>query len=224
VSGSLLALLSGGIDSPVAAWRMMRRGSVVELVHFHGYPYTDSSSITQAADLARALARYQPSVSLHLVPLADAQREIVIHSPSHLRILLYRRMMLRMAGALARDRSAAALVTGDSLGQVASQTIENITAADDALSGPRVLRPLIAMDKNEIMANAREIGTLDISIRDHQDCCVLFEPHSVATRPSLEDAAQAEAELDLDSLVGKALAERETRDFELPPSSAPAGR
>ena len=130
VSGRLLGLLSGGIDSPVAAWRMMRRGSEVELVHFHAYPYTDSSSIAQATDLARALTRYQPLVLLHLIPLGELQREIVIGSRDNLRILLYRRMMLRLASSLASERGAAALVTGDSLGQVASQTIENIGAAD----------------------------------------------------------------------------------------------
>jgi thiamine biosynthesis protein ThiI len=215
VSGRLLGLLSGGIDSPVAAWRMMRRGSEVELVHFHGYPYTDSSSIAQADDLARALTRYQPRVLLHLVPIGDLQREIVIGSPDRLRILLYRRMMLRLASSLAKGRNAAALVTGDSLGQVASQTIENIGAADAAIPERRVLRPLIGMDKQEIMSTARSIGTLDISTRTHQDCCVLFEPHSVATRPSSMEAAAAEAELDIDALTGKSLAGRETRAFDL---------
>jgi tRNA uracil 4-sulfurtransferase len=215
VSGRLLGLLSGGIDSPVAAWRMMRRGSEVELVHFHAYPYTDSSSIAQATDLARALTRYQPLVLLHLIPLGELQREIVIGSRDNLRILLYRRMMLRLASSLATERGAAALVTGDSLGQVASQTIENIGAADASVPGQRVLRPLIGMDKQEIISTARSIGTLDISTRRHQDCCVLFEPHSVATRPSPTDAADAEADLDIDALAGKALAGRETSVVQL---------
>jgi thiamine biosynthesis protein ThiI len=215
VSGRFLGLLSGGIDSPVAAWRMMRRGSEVELVHFHAYPYTDSSSIAQATELARALTRYQPLVLLHLIPLGDLQREIVIGSRDPLRILLYRRMMLRLASLLATERSAAALVTGDSLGQVASQTIESIGAADAAVPEQRVYRPLIGMDKQEIMSTARSIGTLDISTRNHQDCCVLFEPHSVVTRPSPTEAADAEAGLDIDALAGKALAGRETRIFQL---------
>jgi thiamine biosynthesis protein ThiI len=215
VSGRLLCLLSGGIDSPVAAWRMMRRGSELELVHFHGSPYTDSSSMVQAADLARALARYQPLVLLHLLPLADAQREVVIATPSHLRVVLYRRMMLRLASALAAERGAAALVTGDSLGQVASQTIENLRAADAAVPHRQVLRPLIGMDKLEIMATAGSIGTLSISTRRHQDCCVLFEPPNVSTRASATDASAAEADLDIEALVGKALAGRETRVFEL---------
>jgi tRNA uracil 4-sulfurtransferase len=215
VSGRLLGLLSGGIDSPVAAWRMMRRGSEVELVHFHAHPYTDSSSIAQATDLARALTRYQPLVLLHLIPLGELQREIVIGSRDDLRILLYRRMMLRLASALAMERGTAGLVTGDSLGQVASQTIQNIDAADASVPEQRVLRPLIGMDKQEIISTARAIGTLDISTRSHQDCCVLFEPHSVATRPSPAEAADAERDLDIDALAGRALAGRETRAFQL---------
>jgi thiamine biosynthesis protein ThiI len=215
VSGRFLGLLSGGIDSPVAAWRMMRRGSEVELVHYHAYPYTDSSSIAQATELARALTRYQPLVLLHLIALGDLQREIAIGSRDALRILLYRRMMLRLASSLAIERGAAALVTGDSLGQVASQTIENIAAADAAVPEQRVLRPLIGMDKQEIISTARSIGTLDISTRSHQDCCVLFEPHAVATRASPTEAAEAEADLDIDALAGKALAGRETKAFQL---------
>jgi len=216
VSGRMLALLSGGIDSPVAAWRMARRGAEVEMVHFHGQPYTDPSSLNQAADLAEILTRYQLHTKLHLVPLADAQREIVTSAPSNLRVVLYRRAMMRMASALADERKALALVTGDSLGQVASQTIENIRAVDSAVPHTQVLRPLIGMDKQEIIQLAEGIGTFDVSTRRYQDCCVLFEPRSPATRATVADVEAAEAALDMDAIVGKALAGIETRIFDLP--------
>ncbi|MBW3595340.1 MAG: tRNA 4-thiouridine(8) synthase ThiI [Actinobacteria bacterium] len=222
VSGKMLALLSGGIDSPVAAWRMARRGAEVELLHFHGQPFTDPSSIRQATELAEVLARYQLQATLHLIPLADAQREIVTHAPSNLRVVLYRRTMMRIAAALADEIGAKALVTGDSLGQVASQTIENIRTVDAALpQNVEVLRPLIGMDKQEIVDEAIRIGTYEISTRQYQDCCVLFEPRSPATRSNAGLAEQGEAELDIDALVGKALAGRETKVVELaPPTTA----
>ncbi|MFN2588426.1 MAG: tRNA uracil 4-sulfurtransferase ThiI [Actinomycetota bacterium] len=216
-SGRMLALLSGGIDSPVAAWRMGLRGATVELVHFHGQPFTDPSSVRQAAELAQVLTRYQMRAVLHLVPLADVQREIVTHAPASFRVVLYRRMMMRIAAALAADLEAQALVTGDSLGQVASQTIENIRTVDAAVPGVQVVRPLIGMDKQEIVDLAARVGTYEISTRKHQDCCVLFEPRSPATKTHPEQAAQAEAELDLEALVGKALSGMETRVFELGP-------
>lgn len=217
VSGKMLALLSGGIDSPVAAWRLARRGADVEFVHFHGQPFTDPSSIRQATELAEVLARYQLNATLHLIPLADAQREIVTHAPSNLRVVLYRRTMMRIAATLAEEIGAKALITGDSLGQVASQTIENIRTVDAALpKDVEVLRPLIGMDKQEIIDEATAIGTYDISTRQYQDCCVLFEPRSPATRSNPGIADKGEAELDLDALVGKALAARETRTVDLP--------
>lgn len=219
VSGKMLALLSGGIDSPVAAWRMARRGAEVEMVHFHGRPFTDPSSIRQAAELAETLTRYQLQTVLHLVPLGDIQREVVTNAPSSLRVILYRRMMMRIAAHLAKQREAKALITGDSLGQVASQTIENITTVDSALAPGEieVLRPLVGMDKQEIVDDAKRIGTYEISTRKYQDCCVLFEPRSPATRAYPAQAEKAEAGLDVEALVGKALAEIETRVLELPP-------
>ena len=218
VSGKLLALLSGGIDSPIAAWRMARRGGDVELVHFHGQPFTDPSSTRQATELAEVLARYQQRATLHLVPLADAQQEIVMRAPADLRVILYRRAMMRIAAELAEQRGAKGLVTGDSLGQVASQTIENITVVDAAVDAVEVLRPLIGMDKQEIMDEARRIGTYDISTRKHQDCCVLFEPRSPATKARLADVEAAETDLDFDAMVGKALAGIETREIQQPPA------
>jgi thiamine biosynthesis protein ThiI len=216
VSGRMLSLLSGGIDSPVAAWRMMLRGAEVELLHFHGQPYTDPSSVRQACELAEVLARYQLSITLHLVPLADAQREIVVSAPSDLRVVLYRRAMMRIAVALATQREATALVTGDALGQVASQTVQNLHTIDASVPGAQVLRPLIGMDKLEIIDAAQRLETFDISTRKYQDCCVLFEPRSPATRTYPELAERAEAALDIEAMVGKALAGIETRVFELP--------
>ncbi|MEA2506591.1 MAG: tRNA uracil 4-sulfurtransferase [Actinomycetota bacterium] len=217
VSGRMLMLLSGGIDSPVAAWRMAKRGAEVEMIHFHGQPFTDPSSVRQVMDLANVLTRYQLQTTVHVVPLADAQREIATHSPESLRVVLYRRMMMRIAAAFAEERGAKALITGDSLGQVASQTIENIRTVDAAIGDSiEVLRPLIGMDKQEIVDNARSIGTYEISTRQHQDCCVLFEPQAPATKTLPQDAARAERDLDLDALVGKALAAREEHTLELP--------
>jgi thiamine biosynthesis protein ThiI len=215
VSGRMLALLSGGIDSPVAAWRMGLRGAEVEHVHFHGQPFTDPSSVRQSIELAQVLARWQLRSVLHLIPLADAQREIVTNAPAYLRVILYRRVMMRIAAMLAAEREAVALVTGDSLGQVASQTIENITTVDAAIRGVQVLRPMIGMDKQEIIDAAKRIGTYEISARRYQDCCVLFQPRSPATHARPQQAEAAESGLDMDALIGKALAGRETHEFEL---------
>jgi thiamine biosynthesis protein ThiI len=218
-SGRMLSLLSGGIDSPVASWRMARRGAELEFIHFHGQPYTDPSSVRQVAELLEVLTRYQLRSVLHLIPLGNIQREIVMNSPASMRVILYRRTMMRIAAALAKQIGATALVTGDSLGQVASQTIENMTTVDRALAHEDVpvLRPLVGADKQEIMAEARRIGTYEISTRQYQDCCVLFEPRSPATRTNPDLAQRAEDGLDIDAFVGKALAEVETRTFELPP-------
>ncbi|MGH2749314.1 MAG: tRNA uracil 4-sulfurtransferase ThiI [Actinomycetota bacterium] len=216
-SGRMLALLSGGIDSPVAAWRMALRGAEIEFLHFHGRPYTDPSSIRQVEELLEVLVGYQLRCVLHLVPLGDAQREIVMHAPANLRVVLYRRTMMRIAAALAEQREAQALITGDSLGQVASQTVENMNTVNGAVPGVQVFRPLIGMDKMEIIETSRAIGTFDLSTRRYQDCCVLFEPRSPVTRATEAAAERAEAALDLNALVGKALAGIETRVFELAP-------
>lgn len=218
-SGKMICLLSGGIDSPVAAWRMARRGARVELLHFHGQPYTDPSSARQAEDLAEVFNRCHVETTLHMVPLGDTQREIVMNCPSDLRVLLYRRMMMRIATRLARQREAKALITGDALGQVASQTIENIHAVDAAIPGVPIMRPLIGMTKQEIIETAKQIGTYEISTRKHQDCCVLFEPRSPATRARAKDLEQAESSVDVDELAGKSLAGLETRRLTLLPFS-----
>jgi tRNA uracil 4-sulfurtransferase len=223
VSGRMLCLLSGGIDSPVAAWRMARRGAEVELVHFHGRPFTDPSSIRQATELTEVLTRYHLRTSLHLIPLGDVQREIVTNSPADLRIVLYRRAMMRIAAELGKQREIKAIVTGDALGQVASQTIENITTVEAAQDVFPVLRPLVGMDKQEIVDLAKRIGTYEISTRQYQDCCVLFEPKSPATRANVHIAEAGEEGLDMDALVGKALAGIDTVTLDYPPPDGSVG-
>jgi thiamine biosynthesis protein ThiI len=216
-SGRVAALLSGGIDSPVAAWRLMRRGCTVLLVNFHAFPLQDRTMIDKVRDLARVLTRWQLRSRLLLVPFGQVQQTIVAECPAPLRVVLYRRFMLRIAEVLARRHGAKALVTGESLGQVASQTLDNLAAIDDAAGLP-VLRPLVGMDKDEITAEARRLGTFEISTLPDQDCCQLFVPRSPATAARLEDVRQAEAALDVDALVARATegAERETFDFPEP--------
>ena len=157
-SGETLALMSGGIDSPVAAWQMMRRGSRVKLAHFHSHPLVDSSSMEKAAEIAEILTRYQYDAELFLIPFAGVQQRIIVEVPPPYRVLLYRRFMVRIAEALARQQGIAALVTGESLAQVASQTLENIAIVDSAAQMP-ILRPLIGSNKNDIVDIARQIGT-----------------------------------------------------------------
>src|SRR5207244_1667585 len=174
-SGRVLALLSGGSDSPVAAWRMMRRGCRVDLVHFPSVPFRDRTSQEKARELGRLLAAWGLEADLYLVPFGEVQRQIVAAVGRPLRVVLYRRMMLRIAEALARRAGAEALVTGDSLGQVASQTLANLAVVGEAAALP-VLRPLVGMDKSEIAAEAARIGTFETSIIPDQDCCTLFTP------------------------------------------------
>lgn len=199
-SGKVVALLSGGIDSPVATYRVMKRGAKAILCHFHSAPFTDSSSPRKAMELAGLLAERQGQTTVYLVALGDAQQKIVTVAPPALRVVLYRRLMMRVASEIARRESAKALVTGDSLGQVASQTLENISCVDDAVDMP-VLRPLIGADKQEIVTDAQRIGTYETSILPFQDCCSLFVPKSPATRASVDECRAAEADLDMDELV-----------------------
>lgn len=208
-SGRVLALLSGGIDSPVAAWQIAKRGASVSFVHFHGQPFSDPSSVRQATRLARALREWVGRTNLWLVPFGDIQSQIVTSAPQELRIVLYRRFMMRIAEAIAINGSAQALVTGESLGQVASQTLPNITAVGDAVDRLPILRPLIGNDKIEIEAKAKAIGTYEISIDPHQDCCVLFVPRRVTTAARPADVASTEAKLDVEALVGKGVANAE---------------
>ncbi|OLE47051.1 MAG: tRNA 4-thiouridine(8) synthase ThiI, partial [Candidatus Rokubacteria bacterium 13_1_20CM_2_69_58] len=182
-SGTVAALLSGGIDSPVAAWRMMKRGCRVVFVHFHSVPYLPATSQAKARTLVERLTAWQYESRLLLVPFGEIQREVVLTVPPPARVIVYRRLMVRIAEALAGERSALALATGESLGQVASQTLESIARIDEAATLP-ILRPLIGMDKLEITAEAQRLGTFEVSIEPDADCCTLFVPAHPATRMS----------------------------------------
>ncbi len=211
VSGRGLLLLSGGIDSPVAGWRMMKRGMEVEAVHFHSPPFTGEQARDKVVDLCRVLAGWGgvDRVRLHLVRFTEAQTAIYERCPAKLGVIVMRRLMVRVAETLARRRGALALVTGESLGQVASQTLESL-AAIEAAAGLPILRPLVGMDKEETVALARYIGTYPVSIRPYEDCCTVFVARHPATRPRLADVEGAEAALPVEDLVGAALAATET--------------
>jgi tRNA uracil 4-sulfurtransferase len=200
MSGRALVLMSGGIDSPVAAYRMMRRGLRCSFLHFSGMPLTGPESVYKAYGLARQLDRYQTDTRLFVVAFGSAQRRLASSGAGKLQIVAQRRLMLKTGAVLARRLRAAALVTGDSLGQVSSQTLANITALDDAVDLP-ILRPLIGMDKGDIVAEARRIATLGISELPDQDCCSLLTPRQVETKARIEDLRKIEARLDADDLA-----------------------
>jgi thiamine biosynthesis protein ThiI len=212
--GKVLCLLSGGIDSPVAAFQMMRRGCKARFVHFHSFPHTTLESQEKVRRILQILSRYQLESKVHFVPFAEVQREIVAYAPPALRVIIYRRFMLRIAEAIALQEGAPALVTGDSLGQVASQTLENLRTISAATNVP-LFRPLIGSDKEEIMRVARQIGTYDISILPDQDCCSLFVPKHPETMAKLEQVNQAESLLDVGRLVAAALSGR-SQEVSLP--------
>ena len=218
-SGRVMALVSGGIDSPVAAYRMMKRGCTVIGVHFHAFPLQDRSTIDKARELWRRLARFQYRARLLLVPFGTVQQTVVASCPAPLRVVLYRRFMVRIAEALCGLHRAKALVTGESLGQVASQTLDNMAAIDEAARRP-VLRPLVGMDKDEITAEARRIGTFEVSTLPDQDCCQLFVPRSPATSARLDELRRAEAELDVAGLVDSAVRQAEAETYEFPALTA----
>jgi tRNA uracil 4-sulfurtransferase len=202
--GKVLCLISGGIDSPVAAFRLMRRGCRVFFVHFHSFPHTTLESQEKIRRIVQILSRFQLESRLYMAPFAELQREIVAYAPPPLRVVLYRRFMLRIAETLAQKEKALALVTGDSLGQVASQTLENIRTISAAAAIP-VFRPLIGSDKEEIIQTARMIGTYDTSIQADQDCCSLFIPRHPETMSSIEQVERAEANLNIPRLIQDSL-------------------
>lgn len=209
VAGKVVAMLSGGIDSPVAAWKLMRRGCVPVLVHFHSYPYVSAASIEKVKRLAARLDAFFPGLQLHLVPIGDAQREITVKSDETMRVLLYRRLMFRIAEKIAAREGAHAVVTGDSVGQVASQTLENIGAVSAITTMP-IFRPLVGDDKEDIVRVAKRIGTYATSIEPHDDCCTLFVPRRPATRATATQLDIEEAKYDVNALVEAALAATET--------------
>lgn len=196
-SGKVLVLLSGGIDSPVAALLTLKRGAKVEFVHFHSAPYTSEASIRKVEELVRVLARYQGQARLTLVPFSEFQQEVARLAPERLRVILYRRMMLRVAERIARRHRCLALATGESLNQVSSQTLENLAAIDRVAHMP-VLRPLVGLDKQEIINLATKAGTFELSILPHQDCCSFLQPLHPATRTTPKACEEAEKPLDVE--------------------------
>ena len=221
-SGTVAALLSGGIDSPVASWRMMKRGCRVVFVHFHSVPYLPPTSQAKARALVERLTTWQYDSRLFLVPFGEIQREVVLSVPPPLRVVAYRRLMVRIAEALAREHGAGALVTGESLGQVASQTLANLARIDEVARLP-ILRPLIGMDKLEITDEARRLGTFEISIEPDADCCTLFVPKHPATRVTEVEIARAEAKLPIDRLVGEGCAGASSETFTFAAPSPASG-
>ena len=213
--GRVACLLSGGIDSPVAAYRMMRRGCSVLLVHFHSYPILSHASQEKVREIAALLTKYQLRSRLLLVPFGELQQQVVLAVPPELRVVIYRRLMLRIAEQLARGWRARALVTGEVIGQVASQTLENMTAIAEATT-MEVLRPLVGMDKDEIVAQAERLGTYPISIIPDQDCCQLFTPRHPATRAALADVVAAEQALPIADMVAAAVTAARVEEFRYP--------
>jgi tRNA uracil 4-sulfurtransferase len=214
-SGRVVCLLSGGIDSPVAAWRMMRRGCRVTFVHFHSYPVLSRASQEKVRELATILTQYQYDSRLLLIPFADIQQQVILSVPPPLRVVLYRRLMMRIAEEVARQHRARGLVTGEVVGQVASQTLENLNRINQVVELP-VLRPLIGMDKEEIMAEAQRLGTYPVSIIPDQDCCTLFTPKHPATKARRSDVERAEASLPIGEMTAKAVSAAVVEDFKFP--------
>ena len=215
ISGRVVSLISAGFDSPIASWSIMKRGATIVFVHFHSMPYTSENSIDQVRQLTEHLTHYQFSSKLYLVPFADVQQEIVLHAPQPLRVILYRRMMIRIAEAIAQRERAEALVTGESLGQVASQTLRNIRIIDEAATLP-ILRPLCGSDKEDTIAMARAIGTYDISKEPYDDCCSFLAPRKPETWAKKEDVVDAEQKFDIESLVKSALSKVALEHFSFP--------
>lgn len=221
--GRVVCLLSGGIDSPVAAYRMMKRGCLAALIHFHSYPFLSNVSQEKVRELAAILTRYQLRSRLYLIAFGEIQRQVVLSVPGPMRVVVYRRLMMRIAEQVARRFHAKAIVTGEVVGQVASQTIENLSVIGSVATLP-ILRPLIGMDKDEITAEAQRLGTFPISIVPDEDCCTLFTPRHPLTKARRRDIEAAEHALPvrLDELVARAAAEAVVEDFEFPVVKYPA--
>lgn len=219
-AGRVVCLLSGGIDSPVAAHRMMKRGCAVTFVHFHSYPILSRASQEKARELVRLLTTWQQRSRLYLVPFGDIQQQVVLAVPGPMRVIVYRRLMLRIAERIAAMRRAQALVTGDVVGQVASQTLENLAVVGSVATLP-LFRPLIGMDKDEITAEAIKLGSYPISIIPDQDCCTLFTPRNPLTRARLEEIETAEQALPIDDLVERAVREAVVEHYDFPACAGP---
>ena len=202
--GKGVILLSGGIDSPVAAFYMIKRGMVAIYIHFHSLPHVSPASIEKVKQLVKILSKYQKKPKLFMVPFAEIQEEILEKNSDKYRVLLYRRVMLRIANKIALDERAKSIITGEALGQVASQTVENIGAVNSVSQLP-VLRPLIGLDKQEIINTAKKIKTYSISIRPHEDCCTLFLPQKPATKATVEQLDVEENKMDIQAMITDAI-------------------
>lgn len=213
-NGKGLVLLSGGIDSPVAAWMMAKRGMIIEAMHFHSYPYTSPRAQEKVEDLARILASYCGRFKMHVINLLPIQEQIVEHCPEEETTILVRRFMMRIAERIAKDNDCMMLITGENLGQVASQTAEALVVTDASVKLP-VMRPLIAMDKVDIMDKAKEIGTYETSILPYEDCCTVFLPKHPTTKPRLERILESESKLDCQALIEAAVSSQEIIDIKV---------
>lgn len=207
-NGKGLTLLSGGIDSPVATWMMAKRGMLIEAVHFHSYPYTSQRAQEKVEDLARIVASYCGRFKMHVINLLPIQEQIVMNCPEEETTILVRRFMMRIAERIAKETGCMMLITGENLGQVASQTAEALVVTDASVSMP-VMRPLIAMDKVDIMDKAQEIGTFETSIQPYEDCCTVFLPKHPTTKPKLERILESENKLDVEGLIEAAVKSQE---------------
>lgn len=208
-NGKGMILLSGGIDSPVAAWMMAKRGMLIEAVHFHSYPYTSERAREKVVDLASIVAGYCGRFRMHIINLLPIQEMIVQNCPEEETTILVRRFMMKIAEKVAQETDCCMLITGENLGQVASQTAEALVVTDQSVQMP-VMRPLIAMDKVDIMEIARNIGTFETSILPYEDCCTVFLPKHPTTKPKLEKILESESRLDVEQLVADAVASKET--------------
>ncbi|QHI74013.1 tRNA uracil 4-sulfurtransferase ThiI [Aminipila terrae] len=208
-NGKGMVLLSGGIDSPVAAWMMAKRGMLIEAVHFHSYPYTSERAQEKVEQLAGIVASYCGRFKMHVINLLPIQEQIVQHCPEEETTILVRRFMMRIAERVAEEKGCTMLITGENLGQVASQTAESLVVTDASVKMP-VMRPLIAMDKVDIMDKAQEIGTFETSIQPYEDCCTVFLPKHPTTKPKLEKILESESRLDVENLIETAVASKET--------------
>jgi tRNA uracil 4-sulfurtransferase len=211
-NGKGMILLSGGIDSPVAAWMMAKRGMNIEAIHFHSYPYTSERAQEKVEELAGVLAIYCSRFKMHTINLLPIQEQLAMNCPEEEMTILLRRFMMRIAEEVAKESNCTMLITGESLGQVASQTAESIVVTDAAVSMP-VMRPLIAIDKVDIMNTAREIGTFEISIQPYEDCCTVFLPKHPITKPRIERILASEEGLDVAGLVAAAVASDTVKDI-----------
>ena len=211
-NGKGMVLLSGGIDSPVAAWMMAKRGMLIEAVHFHSYPYTSQRAQEKVEDLARIIAQYCGRFKMNVINLLPIQEQIVENCPEEETTILVRRFMMRIAEKVAQKSGCTMLITGENLGQVASQTAEALVVTDATVKMP-VMRPLIALDKVDIIQKAKDIGTFETSIMPYEDCCTVFLPKHPATKPKLEKILESESKLDVDALVEAAVEKMEIIDI-----------